>query len=166
METEQAKCPFCNTVNVPENNYCPECGGEMKKLDYEKMLGVEITEEDIKDYVILGRVKKSIRIGKSVTVGIQTLSSGEWKTANHAAEALMAAAGHQVTFTIELNQRLAAYGMYMLNGNEKIGSLNNDQKFDHVQNLSSDLVEIIASKVTLLHKIMMAKVQEGQVLNF
>ena len=167
METEnKTTCPFCNTESPATNNYCHECGGEIRELNYEKMLGVEITEEDIKDYVILGRVKKVIRIGKSVTAGIQTLSSGEWKTANHAAEAKMAAAGHQVTFTIELNQRIAAYGLYMLNGNEKLNDFTNEQKFDNIQNLSSDLVEIIASKVSLLHKIMMAKIQEGQVLNF
>ena len=168
METENkdVKCPFCNTMCIPESNYCRECGGELKQLDYEKMLGVTIEPDDIKDYVITGRVRKTIRIGASTTVGIQTLSSGEWKTANHAAEALMAAAGHQVTFTVELNQRLAAYGLWMLNGNEKISAYTKEQRYDYVQEMSSDFVEIIASKVTLLHKIMMAKIQEGQVTNF
>jgi len=171
METEtievvKVKCPFCNTESIADGNYCCECGGELKKLDYEKMLGVEITAEDIKDYVIIGRVRKTIRIGEHVTVGIQTLSSGEWKTSNHAADALLAAAGHLTTHTIEMNQRMAAYGLFMIAGNEKIGELTKEQRYDHVQTMSSDFIEIIASKISLLHKIMMAKIQEGQVSNF
>jgi len=168
METEktEVKCPFCNTQCGDGNNYCHECGGELKKLDYEKMLGVEITKDDIKDYVIIGRVRKTIRIGEHVTVGIQTLSSGEWKTSNHAAEALMAAAGHITTHTIEMNQRMAAYGLFMIDGNEKIGEFTKEQRYEHVQSMSSDFIEIIASKIALLHKIMMAKIQEGQVSNF
>lgn len=163
---ETIKCPFCLTDCTEGNNYCHECSGELKEADQEKLLGVEITTEDIKDYVISGRVHKNVKVGSVVDIGICTLTSGEWKTANHAAEMQMAAAGQQISFTIELHQRIAAYGIRAINGISKVGEFSNEKRYEYIQSLSSDMVEIIASKVKILHKIMMKKIQEGQVANF
>jgi translation initiation factor IF-3 len=74
--------------------------------------------------------------------------------------------GQQIAFSIELNQRIAAYGIRAIDGNGKIGEYTNDKRYDYVQNLSSDFVEIVASKVKILHKIMIEKIQEGQIANF
>lgn len=163
MSESEIKCPFCDTKNPEKSNYCNECGGELKQLDPERLLGVKITEEDLADYVILGTVKKTVKVG-AVQVGIRTLKSGEWKAVNHAAESV--SANKQITFTIEQNQRVCAYGIWKVNGNDKLASMDSEARYEHIQEMASDFVEIVASKVLLLHRIMMAKIQEGTLENF
>lgn len=164
-EEQNNKCKFCGHTHGEDSNYCERCGGEVVKQDYEDLLGIKISEEDIKDYVLLGRVQKVVHIGK-IKVGIRTLTSGEWKKVNAAAESAAAIAGQNLTFTIEQNQRICAYGLTTVGGNTKLGELSDEGKYDAVQEMASDFVEIVASKISLLHRLMMAKIQEGQLANF
>jgi len=163
VEVVDTRCPYCSTVNKKESNYCNECGGVLHDLDAEKLLGIKITEEDITDYVILGTVSKTVSIGK-IQVGIRTLKSGEWKSVNVAAESV--SPGKQITFTIEQNQRVCANGLWMVRGNDKLKDMSSEARYEAIQNMASDFVEIVASKILLLHKVMMAKVQEGTITNF
>jgi hypothetical protein len=163
IEQVNTRCQYCSTENKKEANYCNECGGVLHDLDAEKLLGIKITDEDITDYVILGTVKKTVQIGK-VSVGIRTLKSGEWKSVNIAAESV--SPGKQITFTIEQNQLVCAHGLWMVRGNDKLVDMSSEARYEYIQNMASDFVEIVSSKILLLHKVMMAKVQEGTIKNF
>lgn len=162
------KCVFCSTMCEDNHNFCYNCGGSFEDANPEELLGVTITDEDIKDYVIQGKVTKVVKIGEAVTAEIRTLTSGEWKQANQAAEqyANIAPLSRNVTQNIELVQRIAAYGLRGINGNSKIAEYTPEQRYEYIQTMSSDFVEIIASKIQYLHKIMMKKIQEGQIKNF
>lgn len=157
-------CAYCEKELKEEFDFCPFCGGIIKDANYEELLGIKITDDDIADYIIKGFVSKTVSIGNKMSISIRTLTSGEWKEATKAADGADPGRSSRMLYNIELNQRLAACAIEAINSN--MINYSGEQKYKYIQGLSSDIVELIATKANMLHQVMIKKIQEGQVANF
>ena len=59
-ETEGMLCTACESTVLEEHIFCPTCGLEQGRKDVIKALGIELTEEDLGEYIFKGYLVKDI----------------------------------------------------------------------------------------------------------
>lgn len=158
------KCKFCDTKLIKGSQYCHYCGGTTMANDPKKLLGVDITDEDILDYMVEGRITKTVKIGKSIKAVIQTMTTAEFKEMHVAADSNVATSNSNQTYTIEIETQELAYCLVSLGG--KALPTDHDARMDAVGGLGKDLFNILLAKTRILHMCVGQIIQEEQVENF
>ena len=78
VERVVVKCIFCRAELDESDKFCHACGGETAKADPKELLGVDITDDDLLNYVITGYIEKDIPIGsiggKSIVLTIRNMT--------------------------------------------------------------------------------------------
>ncbi|MHC4647266.1 MAG: hypothetical protein ACYTBJ_17385 [Planctomycetota bacterium] len=75
-EVETA-CPSCDGGVGELHLFCPTCGTDLNKSDMSKALGIELTEDDVSEYLFKGYLVKEVPLIRGKVALFKTLTSAE-----------------------------------------------------------------------------------------
>lgn len=69
QKVELTECKRCGHKADNEANYCPKCGDDLGRRTAKEMLGIELTNEDLDEYIFKGFLLKTVKcLGKNMTM--------------------------------------------------------------------------------------------------
>lgn len=151
-------CKYCGTnVDIENAKFCYECSGVLREENYEGILGIEITKEDITEYIITGRLRKVISVGNHIKAEIQTLTTGEHKEINRMVDTATSQMTSKPTYDMELKHHLLAFSICAINGN--VWPTDIEKKLKLAESLGSEIAEILINRINYLHLAVGSKIQ-------
>lgn len=157
-------CISCLTELVEDSQYCHMCGRIVKAYDPKTLLGIDISDEDILNYITSGRMVKTVKVGKAITAVIQTMTTGEFKTMHELTDSVSAPVASEKTHQIGLEIRELSFCLKSINGTEM--PADKTKRVKMIEGLGTAIHQILLQKVRLLHEVVGFLLQEGQVENF
>jgi len=152
------KCKYCGTeVAIDDAKFCYECSGVLRDEDYEGVLGIEITPDDVTEYVITGKIRKTISIGNHIKAEVQTLRTGEHKELNRMVDTATTNVASKMTYDLEIRHHTLAYSVCALNGS--VWPADFSQRLKTAENLGSELADILINRINYLHLAIGTKIQ-------
>ncbi len=152
------QCKYCGTNIENENaKFCYECSGILREENYEGILGIEITPDDVTEYIITGKLQKLISVGNHVKAVIRTLTTGEHKDLNRKVDTVTTSMASKSTYDLEIKHHMLAYSIMSINS--VVWPLDFDKKLQCAEGLGSEIAEILLNRVNLLHLAIGSKIQ-------
>lgn len=141
-------CPRCKVSTIEDHNFCFNCGFDNKKRRAAAALGIEVTDDDVQDYLFKGHIVKAIPFMEKHTVTFKTSQSKEVDEADELTEKHFE--GRKPSDIEWLNYRskvLIAFGWMKLDGASIGGSPK--ERLEYIQGHGSQLLELVGRKYKL-----------------
>ena len=149
------KCEYCGAELVKDAYYCHKCGGQIPDVSMEKILGIELTDDDIESYIFRGFVEKDIEINPKLKVTIKTLTQKELaETSLEADEALRMKNPSDETYAAFKNSLDIKKALVAINGSSA------------PEEIGVELAAIILNKASMLQKLVLEALQKGKMEDF
>lgn len=162
------KCNNCETLMFPKAQFCHECGNMANEPDYERIAGVNITDEDIGD-LLFGHLEKEINLGR-ITINIRTLDGADRKQiaidTDKALAEISKDNGHMDVSDrtyLEVSESIELAAMLLAVNGKASPEVN---KVDWVDGLPFEVAKIALQRGRLLSQIVGQLIQRGQVSDF
>lgn len=151
------KCKYCGTETVENAKFCHECSGVIREEDYEGILGIEITPDDITEYIVTGKLTKTINIGNHIKAQIRTMTTGEQKEINKKVDTATSNISSKFTFDLELKHHTLAYSVVAINSVSWPADI--DKRLNAAESLGTEVAEILVNRIQLFHLAIGSKIQ-------
>jgi len=151
------KCKFCQTETVENAKFCHECSGIINEKDYEGVLGIDITPEDITEYIVTGKLQKTIEVGAHIKAVICTLRTGEHKSLNKMVDSATDQMTSKSTYDLELRHHTLAYSVQAINGFAWPADF--DKRLSAAEGLGTEIADILINRINMLHLAIGNKIQ-------
>lgn len=147
-KSELKTCPRCKVSTVEDHNFCSNCGFDNKKRRPADTLGIEITDEDVQNYLFKGHIVKSVPLLGQHVLTFKTSQSQEVDEADELTEKHFE--GRRPSDIEWLNYRskvLIAFGWVKLDG-AGIGN-SAKERLEYIQGHGSQMLETVGRKYKL-----------------
>lgn len=165
-QEEPKKCANCDKIMLPKAQFCHECGNMSSEPDYERIVGVKISDDDIAD-LMFGHMEKEINLG-AITIVVQTLDKKDRKDiAIETDRALseLAKDGLEISDRtyLETSESIELAKMIKAVNNKAVPEVN---KVEWVDALPSEVANIALQRGRMLSQIVSQLIQRNQVSAF
>ena len=165
MKPETKKCEYCDTECPTESKFCMECSGQFDEISYEEQLGITITDEMIGDYITLGKMSVTTKLGKHISVTIRNLSMDEKIECNKRTDIECSKINASpTTYAIIRDKYELVFALTHLNNTQLPTDFND--KMEQIKVYGIELTALISVRVKTLHAAIGQCIQKGQVLDF
>jgi len=157
------ECKYCEAEVLEGSNYCSKCGGVMDEVSAEELLEIEITVDDIENYIFSGSMTKVIKLRPNVFIKLTTLTEKDLETSSMSADKEIG----EVKFDLSIDSVSLIKNRHQLAlGFKGVADKADADEFKIPAEMGRELHSIVMHKAFTLQKALNEALQTNLVIDF